>query len=86
MVLGSLFIAISALGIVRFGNIYSRIHAVTKATSLGVLLLSIATIIYFSTVIVFLKALLIILFIFLTAPLSAHSIAKANEDTKKADQ
>lgn len=82
MVLGALFIAISALGVLRFGDLYSRIHAVTKAASFGLLLIALATVVYFSTVIVVLKIILVLFFIFLTAPLSAHSIAKSNEDTK----
>jgi multicomponent Na+:H+ antiporter subunit G len=75
--LGACFILIAALGILRFGDIFSRLHATTKATSFGILLILIGISLHFSTWLIILKALLIVLFIFLTAPLAAHSIAKS---------
>lgn len=84
-ILGALFILISAIGFLRFGDIYSRIHSITKASSFGILLLLIAVSIYFATSIVLIKALLIIIFIFLTAPLAAHSIIKSIGNKKNND-
>lgn len=77
LILGALFILIAAIGMLRFGDFFNRLHASTKATSFGVLLLLIGIAIFFSNWIVTLKALLVIVFIYLTAPLGAHSIAKS---------
>jgi multicomponent Na+:H+ antiporter subunit G len=75
--LGACFIFIAALGLLRFRDLFSRLHATTKATSFGILLILIGVSLHFATWVVFLKSLLIILFIFLTAPLAAHSISKS---------
>jgi multicomponent Na+:H+ antiporter subunit G len=56
------------------------LHATTKATSFGLLLLLIGVSLFFNIFPVYVKALLIIIFIYLTAPLAAHSIAKSFTD------
>ena len=78
--LGALFILVSAVGLVRFSDLYSRMHATTKATSFGLLLIIIGASLHFNVPIVWLKALLVTIFIYLTAPLAAHSIAKSEEE------
>ncbi|MCG8702333.1 MAG: monovalent cation/H(+) antiporter subunit G [Bacteroidales bacterium] len=72
---GSLFILIASLGMHRFKDVYGRIHAATKATSFGVLLLLVGVSIFFQSWSVALKSLLVIMFVYITAPLAAHSIA-----------
>lgn len=79
MFLGSVFILMAAIGLIRFNDLYSRMHATTKATSFGLLLLIIGVGLFFNTGMVWLKAFMIIVFIYLTAPLAAHSIAKSNK-------
>ncbi len=83
IVLGALLILIAAIGLLRFKDIYSRIHAATKATSLGILLLLVGVIFYFGDWNVTLKSVLIIVFVYLTSPLAAHSIAKSFKDGTK---
>ena len=78
--LGALFMLVSAVGLVRFSDLYSRMHATTKATSFGLLLIIIGASLHFNVPIVWLKALLVTIFIYLTAPLAAHSIAKSEEE------
>lgn len=80
---GALFLLISAIGLVRFPDIYTRMHAITKATSFGLLLIIIGIAIFFNTGIVWLKAALVIVFIYFTAPLAAHSIAQSEEKRRK---
>lgn len=80
---GALFLLISAIGLVRFPDLYTRMHATTKATSFGLLLMIVGMGIFFSTGIVWLKAALVIVFIYFTAPLAAHSIAKSEEKRRK---
>jgi multicomponent Na+:H+ antiporter subunit G len=74
ILLGSFFILIASIGMVRFRDLYGRLHASTKATSFGILLLLIGASVYFNEPEVYVKTFLIILFIYLTAPLAAHSI------------
>ena len=83
ILLGAGFIFISALGLLRFNDLYSRMHATTKATSFGILLLIIGVGLYFNQGIVWIKAILVVAFLYLTAPLAAHSIAKSLRDKKE---
>ncbi len=84
IITGALFFLIAAIGLLRFKDLYSRLHALSKVTSLGILLLIVSVDIYFGTWQVFIKSIMIILFIYLTAPLSAHSIAKSFKDVTNA--
>jgi multicomponent K+:H+ antiporter subunit G len=76
---GALLTFIGSLGLVRLRDLYTRLHGPTKATTLGVGCLLIASSIYFSTYTenVSLHEVLITLFLFITAPVSAHLLAKA---------
>lgn len=79
ILLGAVFMLVAALGLFRFRDTLSRLHATTKAPSFAMLLIVIAVCIYFGSAVLILKALLLILFIYLTAPLAAHSISKINQ-------
>jgi multicomponent Na+:H+ antiporter subunit G len=79
---GSAFILLAALGTLRFPDMLSWIHATTKATSFGLLLILIGVALFFNTLLIYFKALLVISFIYLTAPLAAHSIARVKQDQK----
>lgn len=81
MITGSLFIFVAGLGIIRFKDLFSRLHATSKATSFGLMLIIIGTALFFSHWLVWLKALLVITFVYLTSPLSSHSIAKSYKDS-----
>ena len=82
--LGAFFILVSAIGLIRFPDLFTRMHATTKATSFGLLLIIVGASLHFNIPVIWLKALLVIVFIYLTAPLAAHSIAKTAE--KKGDK
>lgn len=79
VILGSLFLLLAATGLLRFRDTLSRLHASTKAPSFAMLFIVLSVCIYFSLPILFLKAFLLIVFIYLTAPLAAHSISKSRE-------
>ena len=79
ILLGSLFMLIAATGLLRFRDTLSRLHATTKAPSFAMLLFVLGVSIYFATFVIILKAILLILFIYLTTPLAAHSISKTNK-------
>ncbi|MDI3535427.1 MAG: multicomponent Na+:H+ antiporter subunit [Thermosediminibacterales bacterium] len=79
ILVGSLFVLVSSIGFLRFRDIYSRMHAVTKATTAGVCLTLMASLLYFSSHGNGIngKTVVIILFLFITAPVGAHVISKA---------
>ncbi len=79
IVIGAAFTFIGSLGLARLGDFYTRLHGPTKATTLGVGALLIASAIHFSTSGegVSLHEVLVTLFLFITAPVSAHLLAKA---------
>ena len=79
LLVGSGFVLIGAIGLARFPDFYTRLHGPTKATTLGVGGLLVASVIYFSTNEpgLSLHELLITLFLFMTAPVSAQLLAKA---------
>lgn len=76
--LGALFVLLAAVGLLRMPDTYLRISVTTKAATLGVGLLLIAAMVYFSDPDITSQAMVIILFIFLTAPVSAHLIGRAS--------
>jgi multicomponent K+:H+ antiporter subunit G len=79
IVVGALFTFIGSLGLARLGDFYTRLHGPTKATTLGVGALLIASALYFSTrgEGLSLHEILVTLFLFITAPVSAHLLAKS---------
>ncbi len=76
---GAVFTFIGSLGLARLRDFYTRLHGPTKATTLGVGCLLIASAVYFSVREegVSLHEVLVTLFLFITAPVSAHLLAKA---------
>ena len=73
---GAFFILVAALGLVRFPDLYIRMHAASKSISLGIGCMLIGAIFYFGTVSVVIKSIAIVLFIFLTMPVAAHMISR----------
>lgn len=76
---GAVFTFIGSLGLARLRDFYTRLHGPTKATTLGVGCLLIASAVYFSVRDegISLHEVLVTLFLFITAPVSAHLLAKA---------
>lgn len=77
--IGTIFCFLSAIGLIRLPDVYTRSHALSKGSTMGVLFTLIGTFVfflleedYFS-----IKLFLGIFFVFLTAPLSAHVITRA---------
>ncbi len=79
ILIGAGFTLIGSLGLLRLRDFYSRLHAPTKATTLGVGSLLVASAIFFSHQDegLSLHEVLVTLFLFITAPVSAHLMAKA---------
>lgn len=79
IVVGAIFTLIGSLGMVKLPDLMTRLHAPTKATTLGVGGSLVASMIYFHAIkgTLSIHEILITIFLFLTAPITAHFIAKA---------
>lgn len=79
LLFGCFFILVGAFGLVRLSDFFKRLHAPTKASTLGVGCVLVCSVAYH----IFLgqdpqpRELLITVFLFITAPISAHMMAKA---------
>ncbi|MFA9461883.1 Na+/H+ antiporter subunit G [Thiohalorhabdus methylotrophus] len=86
LLVGAVFALIGSIGLARLPDFYARLHGPTKATTLGVGGMLVASMIHFSAVGGWsFHELLVILFLFLTAPVSAHLMAKAALHLEKRD-
>ncbi len=78
LVIGVLFALVGSWGLAKLTDFYKRLHGPSKATTLGVGCVLLASMLFFA-----LQGrasgheLLITLFLFLTAPVSAHLLVKA---------
>lgn len=77
LLLGALFSALAALGLLRFPDVYTRLHAASKAGALGTGLVFIAIALVSFDFGIIVRALLGLLFILLVSPLAAHILARA---------
>ena len=75
--IGSIFILLAAIGLIRMPDFYLRVSVTTKAVTLGVGLVLISAAVYFNDISVTSRVTAIILFLFLTAPVAAHVITRA---------
>jgi multicomponent K+:H+ antiporter subunit G len=87
LILGALFTLVGAIGLLKFNDSLTRLHAPTKVGTIGVGALLLASIIYNG---VFndgaIQELLIMAFLFVTAPISANFIAKVNIHKRACDK
>ena len=83
---GALFLLVGSFGLYRLPDFYMRLHAPTKASTLGIGAILIASIIFYSSTQggLSIKEFLITLFIFLTAPITAHMLSKAALHVRQA--
>jgi multicomponent Na+:H+ antiporter subunit G len=77
VVLGTALGLLSAIGIVRMSDVYIRLQVASKASSLGIALLMLGVAAHFDTLSVTVRALMVVVFLFLTAPVAAHVIGRA---------
>lgn len=74
---GTFFMLVAAIGLNRMPDLYTRMHGATKSTTLGVTAIILSTAIYFGTSAAITRAILVILFFFITAPIATHVLARA---------
>jgi len=78
LLIGSFFVLVGAIGLARLPDFFMRLHAPTKATTLGVGGMLLASMTHFISLgAPSAHELLITLFLFVTAPVSAYMLARA---------
>ena len=79
LVMSASFALLGALALVKLSDFFKRLHGPTKATTLGVGGVLVASCVYFSVrgAGISVHEFLITVFLFLTAPVSAHMLVKA---------
>ncbi len=79
LLIGSFFILVGVIGLLKFNDPMTRLHAPTKVGTVGIGMLLLASILHsYANGASSIHALLIMGFLFVTAPVSANFIAKVN--------
>jgi multicomponent Na+:H+ antiporter subunit G len=77
LVVGAALMVLASVGLLRMPDVYTRISAATKASTLGVGCLLLAVVVFFDDTGVKSRALAVLVFVLLTAPIAAHRIGRA---------
>lgn len=77
MIIGALAMLLAGVGVLRMPDVFMRMQATSKAATLGVGCMMLAVAFYFSELAVTTRAVAVIIFTFLTAPIGAHMIGRA---------
>lgn len=78
MLIGAIFFLLSAVGILRMPDLFTRMQPATKGTTLGIACTLLAVAVHFSDSSVTARAIAAIAFFFITAPVTAHLINRAS--------
>jgi multicomponent Na+:H+ antiporter subunit G len=76
LLVGTVFILLAAIGLLRMPDVFMRMHAATKMPTLAMGCILLAAAVYFGEPAVLTRALLGIAFFFLTVPVAAHMIGR----------
>ncbi|HEU4522867.1 MAG TPA: monovalent cation/H(+) antiporter subunit G [Thermoanaerobaculia bacterium] len=77
LLLGSFFLLLAALGVLRMPDFYMRMSSASKGVSLGAGLLSIGLALHMDDPGVTTRAILLMLLFFLKSPVAAHMLGRA---------
>ncbi|WP_135851730.1 monovalent cation/H(+) antiporter subunit G [Halorussus salinus] len=77
VVVGGFFLLVGTVGLIRFPDVYNRMHASSKAATLGASSILLAGFVYYGPQGAGLTSLVGIVFLFLTAPTGAHLISRS---------
>ena len=77
VLVGSFFLLVGTVGLLRLPDVYNRMHATSKATTLGASSIFLAGFVFFLPGGAALISLVGIVFLFLTAPTGAHLISRS---------
>lgn len=74
---GATFTLLAAVGVVRLPDLLTRMHASTKSATLGVMMVMTGVALHFAEEVVVARAMAIVFFVLLTAPVAAHVLGRA---------
>ncbi|MFT5431955.1 MAG: multicomponent Na+:H+ antiporter subunit G [Myxococcota bacterium] len=77
IVVGAFFVLVAAIGLVRFPDLPTRIHAAAKAGAFGTGLILLGVAVSAGDWGIAIRCLAAAIFLFLTAPVAAHAVARA---------
>lgn len=77
IVVGALFALTATIGLLRLPDVYTRMHAASKAGTVGSCLMLFGLAIHIGELATALRAVAGVIFFLLTAPIAAHLLAKA---------
>jgi multicomponent Na+:H+ antiporter subunit G len=77
VVFGCFFLTVGTVGLLRFPNVYNRMHATSKPSTLGTAAIFLAGFVHFGPGGAGMRSLIGIVFLFLTVPTGAHMISRA---------
>jgi multicomponent Na+:H+ antiporter subunit G len=77
VLIGSVFVFTAAVGIARMPDVYIRMHAATKAGTLGSGLIMVAVAVVADDSTIVLRALAVVVFLIATTPVAAHLLGRA---------
>jgi multicomponent Na+:H+ antiporter subunit G len=83
ILIGAIFALIATLGLYRLEGLYLKMHAATKAGTLGCSLILIGVALQLKNIHTLTEVVLLIVFIAITNPIGAHLIAKTAEKQKE---
>jgi multicomponent Na+:H+ antiporter subunit G len=80
MILGTFLVVVASVGLVRFPDVFCRMHAAGKAGTMGISLIIVSSVICFAGVdnSILVRGLLAIFFQFLTTPTATHLLARSS--------
>ena len=74
---GTAFVLLSAIGLLRMSNFFTKLQATSKAVTLGNILILVGVALHFRTDEAVLKSVGIVLFLLLSTPVATHALAKS---------
>ncbi|WP_439121760.1 monovalent cation/H(+) antiporter subunit G [Marivita sp.] len=77
IILGGAFAVIGAIGLVRLPDVLLRMHASTKIGTLACGVIMVCCALFFGTSDIIIRAVAVVLFLLLTAPIGAHMIGRS---------
>ncbi|MFD2239087.1 monovalent cation/H(+) antiporter subunit G [Aureimonas populi] len=77
LVSGGFFCLVAGIGVLRLGDVYCRMHAATKAGTMGLALVALAMMVRADSLVAMVEPFAVFLFMIATAPVGAHLIGRA---------
>lgn len=77
LILGAFFSLTGAVGLFRFPDFFTRVHAASVTDSIGAILILVGLMLLTDFGLIFAKLLLILIFLLLTSPTASHALAKS---------